>query len=201
MGTDWFRRTLKSPVEKAILESFVSIETDLFSAQQAKIDAPLQNFTDNQSKNKIANQVRKADPEETKTLRERANLQHRLLVALLSKKLKANDIEPKFNTFIDLCCDSPQKLLFEVKSCNSENQLEQIRKAISQLYEYRYRHSDMKDSTLVLALEEKPKMDWMVDYLVTDRNISLCWLEGEENLACPKACQEKLSLLVDRTEG
>ncbi|MCU1265722.1 MAG: hypothetical protein JWM21_2040 [Acidobacteria bacterium] len=147
---------------------------------------------------------RKASPEETQILREKANFQHRAIVNLLATRLRAAGINPLSNIFIDVAAEMPsKKMLFEVKSCQSINMLSQVRKGVSQLYEYRYRHLSLRGAKPVLVLETRPsnESDWIVEYLIRDRGIALCWLEGDETLAAPSACGDCLAPIVHRLEA
>lgn len=190
---------ISSTQMKSITNSLTSIEADLINDETLGIAAPLHEYSRN-TLNKKRNYVsRLANPEETQILREKANAQHRIIVQLLVDKLVSKNIKPFSNTFIDLCCEKPEKILFEVKSCNVDNQLNQVRKAVSQLYEYRYRHNNLHEARLVLALEQKPSgsLEWLLDYLVQDRQILLCWLEGEQNLVTTSDCFKDLDGIVD----
>lgn len=89
-----------------------------------------------------------------------------------------------------------------MKSCNSDNVISQIRKAVSQLYEYRYRydHEFPQESTLLCVVVQEQPYDWYLDYLINDRDINVIWLEGDINLACSSDCDELIRQLVDRVE-
>ena len=63
---------------------------------------------------------------------------------------------------------------FEAKSIDAKNELSQVRKGISQLYEYRYRYGE-PDASLWLLLSEAPTEQWMIDYLEKDRDIRAIW--------------------------
>jgi hypothetical protein len=145
---------------------------------------------------------RAADPQETAVLREKANLQHRTMVSLVANALEASGSPPLSNIFIDVATLQPKKMLFEVKSCRLENMLEQVRRGVSQLYEYRYRQVQINGAKPVLVLENRPahSLEWVIKYLVKDRQIAVCWLEGEENLAAPSACKDCLEKIVNRLE-
>lgn len=186
-------------ISKNILQETALLEEDLLTNSISNPGAPLQDFEESKKARKKRLNQRQANPEETQALREKANLQHRLIVKLIADKLRARDYVPESNIFIDLCCEKPEKILFEIKSCNLSNQLSQVRKGISQLYEYRYRHDKLHNAKLVLALENAPfaDMSWITDYLVQDRSISMCWLEGENNIVCPELCKDDLSMIID----
>ena len=67
--------------------------------------------------------------------------------------------------------------IFEAKSITDDNAVAQIRKGLSQLYEYRYRH-ELHGATLWLVLSRAPTEEWVVDYLENDRGVYVIWLEG-----------------------
>ena len=108
-----------------------------------------------------------------------ANQQHRHTLATLSRVLDGMGYYPEANTFIDLFTRlSSGPAIFEVKSISPTNELSQTRHAISQLYEYRYRHN-YRDATLWLVLSKKPDTKWLVPYLLDDRDIEVLWMEDE----------------------
>jgi hypothetical protein len=97
------------------------------------------------------------------------------------------------NVFIDLLAViGVQDFIFEIKSNNSKNALSQIRKAIAQLYEYRYR-SSKPEAILCIVLQQKPMQDWVIDYLVKDRDIMICWMVDDFRFECPPECFKRLS--------
>ena len=214
---EWTRNSLESgswadyysgleiPIDTAttILQSVTSLIDDLSPTINQTPSAPLHDFNQTRKIRSRRLTARKASIEETEVLREKANMQHRAMVALLANRLTALGITPLFNVFIDVAANMPsKKMLFEVKSCRIENLLAQVRKGVSQLYEYRYRHEEMNGAKPVLMLEQKPKdnLAWLVDYLIKDRGIALCWLEGDETLAAPAACEDCLGQIVHRIE-
>ena len=155
--------------------------------QEVKLDLPIKILSEEQNTRKeILSGTSATNKEITDALREKANIHHRNIVRIISSRLKASGIEPMSNMYIDICCLGEAPLLFEVKSCNNTNILSQVRKAVSQLYEYRYRHQKLLNAKLIIALETKPigEKEWLIDYLFNDRDILLCWLEGDENLVC-----------------
>ncbi|MDR0474280.1 MAG: hypothetical protein LBH43_11490, partial [Treponema sp.] len=81
--------------------------------------------------------------------------------------------------------------LHEVKSNNTKNALSQIRKTVAQLYEYRYR-SDRLEAMLCIVLQQKPLQDWVIDYLVKDRDIMICWIVDDFRFECPPECFDRL---------
>jgi hypothetical protein len=133
------------------------------------------------------------DPHETIIRREKANREHARILNMLAALLRLRYADVFENTFIDLFVDAGgQPFIFEVKSNNSRNVLSQIRKAIAQLYEYRYRRSQ-PDAKLCIVLQEKPPQDWIIDYLLNDREIYVCWLVADVQLECPEECHHALA--------
>ena len=193
---------LTATAVEILTKSAAEVENGLLTDATLGSGAPLLDFERERETRANRMSKRAANSEETEALREKANLAHRALVKLLSDRLRAQDVKPESNVYVDLCCRAPKKMLFEVKNCRPENLLSQVRKGVSQLYEYRYRHDELNEAKLVLALESRPigQLDWLVDYLVEDRTIAICWLEGEDNLACPSWCQDCLGTLVNRIE-
>ena len=108
-----------------------------------------------------------------------------------SLRLRFDDVFE--NTFVDLMVDADgQSFIFEVKSNNNRNVLSQIRKAIAQLYEYRYR-SELPQAYLCIVLQQKPPQEWVIDYLLNDREILVCWLVDDVRLECPPQCHTTLA--------
>ena len=136
-----------------------------------------------------------ADPFETIIRREKANREHARILNMLaaSLRLQYDNDNVQENVFIDLLVNTEShSFIFEVKSNNNRNVLSQIRKAIAQLYEYRYR-SELPHSILCIVLQQKPPQDWVIDYLLNDRDILVCWLVDDVRLECPAQCHTVLS--------
>lgn len=142
-------------------------------------------------------------PELTRLKRQKSNTYHRFLVDEIERRLKAKGCQPTDNIYIDLAVElSGLNILFEMKSCNPDNVISQIRKAVSQVYEYRYRYSDdfpIETTLLCIVVQEQPDK-WWLDYLIKDRGINIIWLEGDINLACASDCNQLIQQLVDRVE-
>lgn len=134
-----------------------------------------------------------SDPFLTLASHEKANREHARILALIASNLRAMGHKPFENTFIDLFVEvGHEGYIFEVKSSNQNNYLSQIRKAISQLYEYRYRSGKLH-AHLCLVLQHKPSHNWVLDYLLSDREILVCWLVDNLRLECPPECYQELS--------
>ena len=135
------------------------------------------------------------DPFETIIRREKANREHARILNMLAASLRLRYDDVFENTFIDLLVNAnEQSFIFEVKSNNNKNVLSQIRKAIAQLYEYRYR-SKIPQAILCIVLQQKPPQDWVIDYLLNDREILICWLVDDVRLECPTQCHATLAQL------
>jgi hypothetical protein len=80
-----------------------------------------------------------------------------------------------------------------------ENLVAQIRKGLSQLYEYRFRYSEQMedDITLCMVLPKQPsEIPWIEEYLCVDRGICLCWFTPTGELHYPDPCKDKMQYLV-----
>lgn len=140
-----------------------------------------------------------ADPETTRIKRQRRNLIHKILVEQMDSRLRELGAEPMESSHIDLYAKIPNdgSFIFEMKS-GGENLLSQIRKGLSQLYEYRFRYIDTLEQpvTLCMVLAEEPKsISWVKEYLCIDREIALCWFDKDGNLKYPKYCEDEMSYL------
>ena len=141
----------------------------------------------------------RADPEITLIKQQRRNLIHRELVDQMAKLLRGLGAVPLENEHIDLCALLPKDkfFIFEMKS-GGEFVLEQIRKGVSQLYEYRYRYRDTidtEDVKLCLVLPSRPvSIPWVIDYLCLDRKIGVCWFDSNGSLDFPSQCSKELGV-------
>lgn len=133
-----------------------------------------------------------------KAKRDRANGVHIRLTNLVADKVRQAGAIPRRNRLIDLAARISRKMfLFEIKSSTPRNLTTQIRKGISQLYEYRYLQG-VPEAELVLVIENPltPPLRWAADYLVKDRGIFLVWDADEDNLHCLKETRSALSFLL-----
>jgi hypothetical protein len=141
-----------------------------------------------------------ADPEVTRIKRQRRNLAHKELIDKMAECLKNIGAQPKENDHIDLFAKIPQdgSFIFEMKS-GGDSLLEQIRKGLSQLYEYRYRYRAVIDDahiSLCLVLPESPDViPWITEYLCDDRQINICWFNDADELEWPQLCAEQMQVL------
>lgn len=115
-----------------------------------------------------------------------ANRLHEHTLQVLRRSLREIGCFPEYNLFIDLFArliSGPA--VFEVKSITAENELDQTRKAVAQLYEYRWRHN-YPEASLWLVYSHCPVTDWLLPYLIEDRGIRVLWVEDGQ-LAGPSA--------------
>lgn len=126
---------------------------------------------------------------------ERANRAHKTLVNIVADRIRNAGGIPKSNQFIDLATTIEKDYIFEMKSTTAGNVNSQIRKGISQLYEYRYLENK-PDASLILVIENPLSTDesWMLDYMETDRNIHLVW-DGNNNLYGSPNTRDQLGFL------
>ena len=126
---------------------------------------------------------------------ERAANAHIALVNIVSQRIRENGGIPKSNQLIDLAVRLDQDYIFEMKSTNEENVRSQVRKGMSQLYEYRYLQNK-PDAKLILVVE-KPlgaSHSWMLDYMEIDREINLVW-DGNDELYGSERTRNELGFL------
>ncbi len=113
---------------------------------------------------------------------ERANEVHERLRSALATRIRQLGALPTYNKYIDLAARiDDHDFLIEVKS--SGNPRAQVRRGLSQLYEYKYLQC-LPDAVLVLFLE-KPltgESTWMLNYLIKDRGILVVWDNKNEEL-------------------
>jgi len=132
------------------------------------------------------------------TKKERALESHRLLTNLVARRIRAAGSVPRFNGLVDLAariCGVPY--IFEIKSTDEKNTRAQVRRGISQLYEYRYLQN-VPHAQLVLVVEKplSKELAWMSQYLVQDRGISLVWDGDMKHLHCCKSQSKSLEFLI-----
>ena len=92
--------------------------------------------------------------------------------------------------------------LFEAKSSDDNIVVDQVRRAVGQLYEYRYRYSNRglrSHVVLVLALQGHLRnFPWIprnISY--SYRRIGVCWLDDDyERIICPRECMPVLQPFV-----
>ena len=118
------------------------------------------------------------------------------MVKLMAERLRQRGAMPKANRYIDLSARWEEAdYLFEMKSTTDDNPHAQIRRGLSQLYEYRY-IQNVKQAKLVLVIENPlPKENrWMEDYLIKDRGVLLVW-DGNGKFDCSPDIRKHLEFL------
>ena len=83
-----------------------------------------------------------------------------------------------------------------MKSTTETNVHDQVRRGVSQLYEYRY-IQQIERAKLVLVVENPLSSDskWLVDYLINDRGILIAWDGDGRNFDCPKDIRKDLDFI------
>ena len=115
-------------------------------------------------------------------LHDRARVSHRHLINLTAERIIAAGAIPKSNDLIDLAVNLDSDFIFEMKSTTEANIRSQVRKGISQLYEYRYLQNK-PNASLVLVVERPivAPNNWMNEYLENDREVLVVW-DGDNRL-------------------
>lgn len=129
--------------------------------------------------------------------KDRALKSHRMLTNLMARKIRETGAIPKRNPYVDLSALVGQEIyLFEMKSTKDSNVHDQIRRGVSQLYEYRY-IQQVHNAKLVLVIENPlpNKLSWLVNYLVNDRDIFFVWDGDGKTFNCPKDLKDRLSFI------
>jgi hypothetical protein len=108
---------------------------------------------------------------------ENANHKHSITLKILKNELTKLGYETTETKHIDaFAIIKNVPAIFEVKSINEDNENDQVRAAISQLYEYRFLYS-LTNATLWIVFSEPPYSDWIIEYLSKDREINILWIE------------------------
>jgi hypothetical protein len=152
--------------------------------------------------NGVAGSVRKAKGMLTVMIddaaKERAERAHQELLDLVATKIRAAGAIPRNNPIVDLAATvRDEDFLFEMKSTTEGNVHSQVRKAISQLYEYRYLQNQ-PSAKLVVVIENPPpaEKEWLLDYVVKDRGLLIAWDGDAERLHCPTEIGRVLNFLT-----
>lgn len=110
---------------------------------------------------------------------ERANHIHWQLVDGKSRFLTSMGLVPKETEHIDLFASAGSDLvLYEMKSVRDDggNLLEQVRKAVSQLHEYRYLYEEPRAKLCIVTNQAIGGSDsWILDYLAGPQGIAYEW--------------------------
>jgi hypothetical protein len=132
---------------------------------------------------------------------ERANGQHFLLEQRISELCNERGLRPRTNVHIDLVVETTDtSVIFEMKSSSLSAIRSQLRRAVSQLLEYRYIYRNhLKARVLLCAvLERKPRgrVSWVLGYL-EDLGIGLIWKNDRNSqLNCTEATKKVLSNIL-----
>jgi hypothetical protein len=118
--------------------------------------------------------------------REQANQMHWKLVISKSSFLSKRGFPAKGNDHIDLFSKvNNNTIIYEMKSINAENILSQIRKGISQLYEYRYIYSTPGAKLCIVGNHNIGRSHvWLLNYLTKDRLIAFEWTDNYQDFYC-----------------
>jgi hypothetical protein len=121
-----------------------------------------------------------------------------MLTNLVASKIQKAGAIPKRNQFVDLSALMRDDFyLFEMKSTTDINVHSQIRRAVSQLYEYRYLQQ-VPTAKLVVIIENPPPAEkkWIVDYIVRDRKLLIAWDGDRKTLKFPSEIGADLRFLA-----
>lgn len=131
---------------------------------------------------------------------DRANLLHWKLIDFKASFLNGRGYEYSSNQHIDLfTTDKDSPALYEMKSIadNGINAIAQIRKAISQLYEYRYIYNLTNAKLCIVTNYDIGKeQKWVEDYLNKDRHIAYEWTENFKTFNCSTKSNKLLGNLA-----
>jgi hypothetical protein len=108
---------------------------------------------------------------------ERANVVHRGTLQVLRTHLQIRKRAVWEDKLIDAYAvlDSGPAI-FEIKSITESNERDQIRHAVSQLYEYRFLHS-MADASLRIVFSQALSSQWYIDYLAGCLGFRVVWID------------------------
>lgn len=130
--------------------------------------------------------------------KERAEKAHQMLMDLVAEKVRRAGAIPKNNPVVDLAATvRGDDFLFEMKSTTDKNVHSQVRRAISQLYEYRYLQQ-IPTAKLVVVTENPPPEEkrWLIDYLIKDRGLFIAWDGDRRTLHYPPELTRQLGFLA-----
>lgn len=126
---------------------------------------------------------------------DRAVNSHISLLNLVANRIRSIGAIPKSNQLVDLAVSLEMDYIFEIKSTTDNNVRSQIRKGLSQLYEYRYLQN--KPGAKLVLVVEKPlnySCSWMLDYMEVDRGINIIW-DGNDELYASDRTKRELDFL------
>lgn len=126
---------------------------------------------------------------------DRANEIHMNLVSAKAEFLNTKNLPAYSNALIDVfSIANKDKIIYEMKSISDTNLISQIRKALAQLYEYRYVFSEPSARLCVVSnMPFGKKYDWLADYLIKDRSIAYEWTKDFKTFESLKGSKNILS--------
>jgi hypothetical protein len=124
------------------------------------------------------------DPIKRALLLEKANSVHEMLVEKCANDIREIGGHPVEDQNSFDVAEKQMSVIFEIKSINFINSISQIRKAVAQLLEYRYRHRDFFPKIPAIFLITNENLSKFVDaetinFLKLDQSINLFWLEDD----------------------
>ena len=152
--------------------------------------------SDEEQAQRVASKLEAIEYYVDRAKRERASTSHETLVCLMAERLRQRGAIPKANRYVDLSARLDEEdYLFEMKSTTEDNPHSQIRRGLSQLYEYRY-IQNVEKAKLVLVIENPlpKKNQWMEDYLLNNRGVLLVW-DGDGKFHCSSSVRKQLEFL------
>jgi hypothetical protein len=136
------------------------------------------------------------DPEKLET----ASLAHWKMIEAKANALSKNKLKVFTLGQIDLVAsNNDTQTFYEMKSIakSGANFQSQIRKAVAQLYEYRYRAKLPNANLAIITNAPAPEqLSWMQSYLVEDRRIGFEWTLDFTKFECSNATKELLKGFV-----
>ena len=167
---------LLSRLDDGEFQQVISRASRAISGGSPALSAPLSGERAQQTK--VADRrARSTMSDGQKSALARATATHEETLGILGAHLADSGHQVESNKFVDAFCRLKSgPALFEVKSITEENALHQVRAALAQLYEYRFRHQ-LHGASLWIVLSEPLTVDaWLVDYLETDRDVRVLWI-------------------------
>lgn len=132
---------------------------------------------------------------------ERCNRQHYLLEVAMQRMCSNLGLRTETSRFIDLLArNDHEAVLFEMKSSSAKATRTQLRRALSQVLEYRYLYRDKLPATvhLCVVIERRPRgvKEWMIDYLAS-LGVGLIWKnDDEESFDCSEWTKQQFGSLL-----
>ena len=137
---------------------------------------------------------------------ERADSQHYWLEDRIFRLCKENGLAAMSSKYVDLTVEQNEiSVFFEMKSCRPGAVRAQLRRAVSQLLEYRYLYREKLRADVVLCavVERKPqgKLTWMIGYLES-LGIGLVWRNGNnDRLSCTDFTRKLLEKVLPQVRN